>query len=695
MPTPLDLLDADRPDSLATASQVVERARREHISFFPSPLDWRDQVLYFLLPDRFSDGNEEPGHLLTRDEITQLRQAAGRPDWSWKGWAESGKQWQGGTLKGIQGQLDYLQGLGVTTLWVGPVFKQRVQEATYHGYGIQDFLEVDPRFGSRRDLVEMIQAAHDRQIRVILDIIVNHSGDNWGYVGPESPPEAALNEPTYRPWADYYGNPEGVATRGWGLAWRDAHQTGFTPQGDGIADRHAGVWPRELQSPSAYTRAGKGSLAAGDIADPHAEHKRTDFFALKDFALDGPDTLAFLSQCYRYWIALTDCDGFRIDTVKHMSLEETRNFCGAIQELAESLGKRNFLLVGEIAGGDDFQDFVLDNLAVMQRNLSAALDIGSARKQLHDVAKGLAPGSAYLNSFDASSAGFGSHRSLGDRHVSILDDHDHVIGHKLRFSATIPDDSPVKDRQVVVATALQLFTLGIPCIYYGSEQAFAGPAQSQLPFLGDEGWDDPNNYGDRYLREAMFGPVYPRADATHDLDTQVAQEDPNLPGFGPFGTAGKHCFDPDSPAYVRIATLCQARAEHTVLRIGRQYPRQIRLPGTGFDFPRAGELVAWSRILDTVEAVCVVNPNGDAARGGDVVVSAELCPPGTELTVVANTAATCHDHASHPVGSTLTVKGHSYAGEPCPIPTTNAGQPRAGHVRWCVGCMHKARSSVP
>ena len=168
----------------------------------------------------------------------------------------------------------------------------------------------------------------------------------------------------------------------------------------------------------------------------------------------------------------------------------------------------------------------------------------------------------------------------------------------------------------------------------------------------------------------MFGPEHPRADFSHDLDTQVNSKDMTLPGFGPFGTAGKHCFDATSPAYVRIAALCQARADYLVLRVGRQYPRQIRIPGTEFDFPKAGELMVWSRILDNQEAVCVVNPNGVVARGGDIVVSAELGSPGTEFTVVANTAQAAIGNSfngTHPIGSKVSVKGLSHPGEPAYI----------------------------
>jgi len=315
----------------------------------------------------------------------------------------------------------------------------------------------------------------------------------------------------------------------------------------------------------------------------------------------------------------------------------------------------------EIAGSDEAADYYLDRIAILKRNLSAALDINSARVILESVGKGLSPGDNYLGLFKENSDDLGSHRSVGKRHVSILDDHDHVSGQKLRFSALIPDDLPTKDYQVVAATAFQLFTLGIPCIYSGTEQAFAGPAQSQLRYLIDQGWNNPNNYGDRYLRETMFGPNHPRADFNNNLANQLNNEDTSLPGFGAFGTTGKHCFDLSSPSYVRLAALCKVRAEIQALRTGRQYQRQIRLPGSGFDTPKTGgELVAWSRILSDQEAICIVNPNGNAFRGGDIVVSAELWTVGSEFTVVANTAQAANPSAagiSHHIGSIVRVQG--------------------------------------
>ena len=472
MTGPRELLAIGTADTVATVSAALVRAR-DVGGYYSSPADWRDEILYFLLPDRFSDGREGDRPLLTRAEIRALRTQSDRPGWSWKAWADSGKRWQGGTVNGVRGRLDYLRGLGVSTLWIGPVLRQRTRRDTYHGYGIQNFLEIDERFGTREDMITLVEQAHARDIRVVLDVIVNHSGDNWAYLRPDG--TADENGPPYRHWPSYYGDPANPATTGWSLGWRDEPGSPTIPAGTTAGGQYEGVLPRDLQTPAAYARAGLGSLGDDRVAEAHAEHKRTDFFSLKDFALDVGTTLSDLITCYQHAIAIFDPDGFRVDTVKHMALEDVRNFCGAIGEFADSLGKRNLLLVGEVAGGEGFQDYFLDNLAVLQRNLSATLDIADARPRLAEVAKGLAPGQNYLGGFDAISDGFGSHRSHGTRHVSILDDHDHVFGTKLRFSAEIGDDSPVKDYQVCAGVAVQLFTLGIRASTTAPSRRSPGP----------------------------------------------------------------------------------------------------------------------------------------------------------------------------------------------------------------------------
>lgn len=600
---------------MSFAEQVLSRTRPESVhdipcrpernSYFPSPVDWRDEVLYFLLVDRFSDGKENTRPLLERTNLDAARPELpdGQP-WRWDNWAKSGQQrWQGGTLKGVESKLRYLKQLGATAIWLSPVFKQRGHLDTYHGYSIQDFLDVDPRFGTRQDLVDLVTAAHAEGLRIILDVVFNHSGANWLY-RPDTP--GGIHEAVYKPDGRY---PFG--------AWRDS-------QGQPVPDITAeedGVWPSELQHKDCYTRAGTGDMSKGGIDDPNAEHKRSDFCDLRDFDLDQPHVLSDLSRCYKYWMALTDCDGFRIDTLKHVTKEQARNFCGAVKEFAANIGKQNFFLVGEISGGDYAQDYYLDAL---NRNLTAALDIGEMCPILNSVAKGLRSPKDYFDGFDPGDAGMGSHRNLGWRHVSILDDHDRIYGEKIRFST---DTSC--DHQVAAGVALQLFTLGIPCIYYGTEQAFAGPEQGERKWL--PGWKT----SDQYLREAMFGPEHPRASGTaglHELDM-------DLPGFGPYGTAGHHCFDENHPVYKRIAAAASLRSKYPALRCGRQYLRCISFLNKPFELYGAGEIVAWSRILDDEELLCVLNANGTESRGGDVIVDADLNSgdAGT-MTVVLNSA---------------------------------------------------------
>ena len=625
MPFASKALAKTRPNSIRD-NVVLPRRQKGHAS----PVDWRDEVLYFLLVDRFSDGAEATRPLLDRANPAAARTPLGNGEpGRWDRWAESGaSRWQGGTLAGVTSKLDYLKRLGVTTLWLSPVFKQRGHRDDFHGYGVQDFLDVDPRFGTRADLVALVKGAHAKGLRVILDIIFNHSGPNWLY--PKDSPGGAF-QPHYTAGRYPFG------------AWLDANGQ----EVGAIQNADDGVWPSELQDAEHYTRAGCGSLGAGDIDDPQAEHKRSDFLMLRDFRLAA--SLDDLARCFKYWIALTDCDGFRIDTLKHVSLEEARNFCGSIKEFAANQGKENFFLVGEIAGGDYGEDRYLD---VLDRNLNAALDIGEMRPTLTGVAKGLIHPRAFFGGFDAGNAVMGSHRNLGNRHVSILDDHDHVFGQKLRFSS-----DAASNHQVAVGVALQTFTLGIPCVYYGTEQALAGPEPGERPWLPDWGGSD------RYLREAMFGPAHPRKSGRAGMPdgsgNNNANLDDSLPGFGPFGTAGQHCFDEDSAAYQRIAALLSLRKQIPGLRHGRQYPRPVAFLGLPFEVYGPGELIAWSRILDDEELVCVVNGHGTAPRGADVLVDANLSPPGSTMQVVLNTAQ-AGDPAgyggTHRVGSSVPVR---------------------------------------
>lgn len=103
------LLSQDRPASVSD----VSLPRREH--YHPSPADWRDEVLYFLLPDRFSDGQEATRPQLDRHHLSAARPVVPQENaWRWDRWAQSGaERWQGGTLRGIRSKLGYLKKLAL------------------------------------------------------------------------------------------------------------------------------------------------------------------------------------------------------------------------------------------------------------------------------------------------------------------------------------------------------------------------------------------------------------------------------------------------------------------------------------------------------------------------------------------------------------------------------------------------------
>ncbi|MBL8120971.1 MAG: alpha-amylase, partial [Anaerolineae bacterium] len=157
-----------------------------------------------------------------------------------------------------------------------------------------------------------------------------------------------------------------------------------------------GVWPREFQNLDWYTRAGQIQRwdAAGweDPLHPDVEFRRGDFFDLKDLDLERGDVLSAICKVYQYWIALSDCDGFRIDTVKHIPWSASQEFCSQIHEYAESIGKDNFWLLGEVTGGEYMAKSYLE---VFGRNIDAVLDIGEPRRLLADMIKGFSPASSF------------------------------------------------------------------------------------------------------------------------------------------------------------------------------------------------------------------------------------------------------------------------------------------------------------
>ncbi|HEY0094599.1 MAG TPA: alpha-amylase family glycosyl hydrolase, partial [Archangium sp.] len=133
-----------------------------------APRPWSDEVLYFVVVDRFADG----------DAANNLQVDTKAPG-----------AFHGGDLKGLREQLDELSSLGVTALWITPVVKNIDGFVTgagfadwgYHGYWAEDFHQLDARFGSEQELKALVDAAHQRGIRVLLDVVYNHPGYDSHY----------------------------------------------------------------------------------------------------------------------------------------------------------------------------------------------------------------------------------------------------------------------------------------------------------------------------------------------------------------------------------------------------------------------------------------------------------------------------------------------------------------------------------
>jgi glycosidase len=423
---------------------------------FSSPADWRDLFVYFLLVDRFDDSGQDPPPY-DPDSASSGRDTA------------QGRIFQGGNLRGVIRRLDYIRRLGASALWLSPVFKNRQErDDSYHGYGIQAFLEVDPRFGTKDDLQELVRQAHSRGMYVILDIIINHTGDNWAY--PE-------DHPYY-----YWNESSGPFPFGF---WREVDPTSGFQENDA-------VWPEELQQKEAYKRRGQ----IRDWSDP-GQAINGDFLSLKEVDINRAEVLDALIKVYKYWIAWADVDGFRVDTVKHMESSGTAIFCNALREYAKSIGKHDFFIFGEIVGDDlTIQRYIGRNSRIPGTNerfpsLDAALDF-PLYFVLEDVIKGFLNPSHLRARYERFEKLYTDHGEAGRFFVTFVDNHDQMSRPYRRFLHRNPFPE-----QAVLAVGYLLTSQGVPCIYYGTEQGFDGG--------GDH---------DSFVRECMFGGHWGAFDTT-------------------------------------------------------------------------------------------------------------------------------------------------------------------------------------
>jgi glycosidase len=391
---------------------------------------WSEEFIYFLLVDRFDDNR-------SRKPLPSPNRAQGSQD------LPKLKNFCGGKIKGIEDNLNYIKNLGCTAIWLSPIFENNdapnLNSDKYHGYSIQNYLDIDPRFGTKQDLLDLVDAAHKLDMRIILDVVLNHTGNNWAY-------------PNDYPY--FYSNDQQFSFG----SWRQSNRP----------------LPSEIRNQDFYHRRGQITNW-----DNYPEYETGDFFDLKDFNNsedpNGLELQELMIKAHCYWLREADIDGFRMDAVKHIGSLASARFASAIREYAYRLGKKQFFLFGELVAGDDAVNrFVGPNTSTQTDDKTVFFGLTSVLDfplywVLPGVIKGFLPPQQLFGRYEAQRKRALSQGELGRYLVTFIDNHDQIgPDPKRRFGA----DSP--DQQIIAGIGYLLCALGTPCIYYGTEQGFSG-----------------------------------------------------------------------------------------------------------------------------------------------------------------------------------------------------------------------------
>ena len=538
-----------------------------------------DEVIYFVLPDRFADG----------DPANNTGGYEGGPDDH--GYDPTHKGfYHGGDFQGLIDKLDYLQGLGVTALWVAPIFKNRPVQgppdnrtAGYHGYWITDFTTTDPHFGRPADYRALVAAAHARDMKVYMDIVTNHTADVIQY--------RECSDCAYRSKRDYpyttRGGPHGPVIN-----------PGFA--GDGPAHQTAANFARLTDPRYAYTPfvpAGERALKVPAwLNDPILYHNRGqttfegenalygDFFGLDDLFTENPRVVRGMIEIYRDWIDRFGVDGFRIDTARHVNDSFWRGFLPAMTDAATARGRPRFYIFGEV--------YVFDpqRLSHFTRNagFDTVLDFAFQRTAQRVIAED-GPTRMLADLFARDDYYIAANRD--SRHLpTFLGNHD--MGRFARFvldaqSDAAPDETVLA--RLELAHALMMFARGVPVIYYGDEQGFTGDGN------------------DMDARADMFA-----------SRTEVYRDNRLI---GTTATPAADNFDTRAPLYRAIGRMADVYRRHRILRDGHQWTRYAA-DGPG--------LFAFSRLrwASRRELLVVINT---ATEARDAEMPVDSAGPWTRL----------------------------------------------------------------
>lgn len=534
-----------------------------------------DEIIYFVLPDRFENG--DPTNDRGGIEGGRLKDGYDPTDFGF---------YHGGDLKGLTQRLDYIQGLGMTAIWLTPIFENNPvqgpegkESSGYHGYWITDFTNVDPHIGTRDDFKAFVDAAHARGMKVYMDIITNHTADIINYRECHDP--EVTGGPTFRceyryvgdfPWTrrasdgapinDGFLGDDGVHQTTENFGYLEEATWAYTPF---VPDQFSGVKvPEWLNDPIYYHNRGDT-----DFVDEDSLYG--DFAGLDDLNTAHPRVLSGMIDIYKDWISDYGVDGFRIDTAKHVRDEFWQSFAPAILEHASERGIDHFHMFGEVyVDGQKPQ-----HLAKFTTNaeLPTVLDFAfqsTARGLIVDGKPGL-----FVDELYRSDVIYKNGAETARQLPTFLGNHD--MG---RFSGFLRQSDPEMSddelfARVRLANALMFFGRGVPTIYYGDEQGFVSDG------------------GDRLARESMFPS---QTDLYNDNDL-IATE----------ATTAMSNFDIEHPLYLAIKQFASIRTGQPALRRGEQLTRLAH---------RDDSLFAFSRIdyESGIEIVVAINAESEERR---------------------------------------------------------------------------------
>jgi glycosidase len=417
--------------------------------------DWRDEVLYQALTDRFANGD------LNNDFAAQPGALA---------------RYQGGDWRGMEDRIPYLKELGITTVWISPIVKNVETDAdvdAYHGYWQQDLTEVNPHFGDLPALRSLVRKLHENGMKAVLDVVTNHMGQVFFYdmnmnghadiyIGGTGSSSAVTRVTEFDPDFDRRGV---QASTSLGIAGRapiiffDVPDINRLPPKPGIlgkADAYHGMG--RIISYDDDTQVMLGDFPGG----------------LKDLATELKEVRDVLIDSFAHWVEEVDFDGFRIDTVKHVEHEFWQVFTSSVRERLARRGKKNFLMFGEIFDGRDAligsytKPGELDSTFYFSQHFQVFRDVfqfahdekqQKGTQQIADLWNDRKKN--YGNEPQENGIGVAPSKAL----VNFLDNHD-----RPRFLYDAAGDKDALRNALTL-----LFTEeGIPCIYYGTEQEFHG-----------------------------------------------------------------------------------------------------------------------------------------------------------------------------------------------------------------------------